>query len=77
MVRCAGFTYGVAEVQTIYSAMENAEPFGFDPPALILCRLPLPIWTIGCDCPLLAKRGFRDEIITFRVEKMYRECFAV
>jgi hypothetical protein len=36
MVRCAGFTYGVAEVQTIYSAMENAEPFGFDPPVLIL-----------------------------------------
>lgn len=50
MVRCAGFTYGVAEVQTIYSAMENAEPFGFDPPVLILCRLPVPIWTTGFDC---------------------------
>jgi hypothetical protein len=77
MVRCAGFTYGVAEVQTIYSAMENAEPFGFDPPVLILCRLPVPIWTTGFDCRFWLSGGFRDEIITFRVEKMYRECFAV
>lgn len=55
MVRCAGFTYGVAEVQTIYSAMENAEPFGFDPPvfSVPLTRTNLDHWV---RLPLLAKR---------------------